>query len=153
MNCLGMHFSFLWPQGHHAVLLGSSSRRRPASALDNNGTHYFPVVGMITVAFFSIYVNWNSFSALDTCPTCHFLSSPRGYSCALSYCSTPLQGRWLHSVADTGLLKLGVVTCNRLKVQMKLVATFWGVYVVSLPELEATVSHKKGTRPIDVLPG
>lgn len=36
---------------------------------------------------------------------------------------------------------------------MKLMTTFWGVYVVSLPELEATMSHKKGTQLIDVLPG
>lgn len=150
LNWLGMHFSFLWPQWQHAVLQWSSSR---LSALDNNGTHYFPVVGIIKVALFPIYVDWNSFSALDTCPSCHFLSSPRGWSCGWSYCSTLQQGWQLLWVSDAGPLKLGVTACKELWVQMWLVTTFREFRQFHfLGSRWQCHTEKKGTEFIDRLP-
>lgn len=147
MNWLCRHFSFLCPQRQHAALLGNNSRLRPTPALHNNGMHYFLVVGMIRLAFFPIYVNRNPFTALDTCPTCHFLSSPAFGVVANStiwlYFRPDDRAQSRHTSIQTGSYHIrralsADVACDHLR----------GVYTVSFPELEVlTLREKKELGP------
>lgn len=132
-NWLCRHFSFLCPQRQHAALLGNNSRLRPTPALHNNGMHYFLVVGMIRVAFFPIYVNGNPFTALDTCLTSHFLSSPAfGFvanSTVWLYFRSDDRSQSRHTSIQAGSYHIECahsadVTCDHLR----------GVYTVSFPE-------------------
>lgn len=147
MNWLCRHFSFLCPQRQHAALLGNNSRLRPTPALHNNGMHYFLVVGIVRVAFFPIYVNRNPFTALDSCPTCHFLSSPAFGVVANStiwlYFRSDDRSQSRHTSIQTGSYHIECalsadVTCDHLR----------GVYTVSFPELEVlTLFEKKELDP------
>lgn len=140
LNWLGTQFSFL-PQWHPAMLLGSSWRRRPVSALHNNSTHYFPVDDSGCVL--SHLCQLELIFCLGHLPNLSlpvvpqrlklWLKLPHNLT-AREVAALSLRHRSAQAVSFHMRQVLGVDAAHD---------NFEGVNVVSFPEFDATKSHEK----------